>query len=95
MCYFKIGEYAKKNNTRLSILAVKGEETGLDTVKESAVVSMGTINVLNPLEMMRQLRLIAQNYTIATAVDVKVILHKDFVFDEPGYAKVTSKYLEG
>jgi hypothetical protein len=49
------------------------------------VISGGTINVLNPLEIMRQLRLIAQNYTLATAVDVTVILHPDLVFDEAGY----------
>ncbi|KAL4239000.1 hypothetical protein ACF0H5_003704 [Mactra antiquata] len=83
--YKKIGEFAKKNNTRLSILAVEGQETGLQHVQQCAIVSGGTINVLNPLEMMRQLRLIAQNYTIATAVDVTVILHPDLTFDEPGY----------
>lgn len=65
---------------------------GLQTVQECALVSMGTINVLNPLEIMRQLRLIAQNYIVAAAVDVKVILHKDLVFDEPGYGKVTLFY---
>ncbi|KAL4238999.1 hypothetical protein ACF0H5_003703 [Mactra antiquata] len=83
--YKMIGEFAKENNTRLSILAVEGQETGLQHVQQCAIVSGGTINVLNPLEMMRQLRLIAQNYTIATAVDVTVILHPDLTFDEPGY----------
>ena len=77
--------FAKENNTKLSVLAVEGQETGLRHVQQCAVVSGGTINVLNPLEMMRQLRLIAQNYIIATAVDVTVILHPDLVFDEAGF----------
>jgi len=91
---FQIGEFAKANNTRLSVLAVEGQETGLQHVQQCAVVSGGAINVLNPLELMRQLRLIAQNYTIATAVDVVVILHPDLVFDEPGYEHVSSVYVE-
>ncbi|XP_053377820.1 circularly permutated Ras protein 1-like isoform X2 [Mercenaria mercenaria] len=92
--YKKIGEFAKGNNTRLSILAVEGQDTGLRHVQQCAVVSGGTINVLNPLEMMRQLRLIAQNYTIATAVDVTVILHPDLVFDEPGYQEVSNRLVK-
>ncbi|XP_053394854.1 circularly permutated Ras protein 1-like isoform X4 [Mercenaria mercenaria] len=92
--YKKIGEFAKGNNTRLSILAVEGQDTGLQHVQQCAVVSGGTINVLNPLEMMRQLRLIAQNYTIATAVDVTVILHPDLVFDEPGYQEVSNRLVK-
>jgi len=86
--YLQIGEFARSNNTRLSILAVKGQQTGLQYVQQCADVSGGTVNVLDPLEMMRQLRLIAQNYTIATAVDVTLILHPDLVFDEPGFQAV-------
>ena len=85
---FQIGEFAKGNNTKLSVLAVEGQETGLQHVQQCAVVSGGTINVLNPLEMMRQLRLIAQNYIIATAVDVTVVLHTDLTFDEEGFLQV-------
>lgn len=86
---FQIGEFAKANNTKLSVLAVEGQETGLQHVQQCAIVSGGTINVLNPLEMMRQLRLIAQNYIIATAVDVTVVLHRDLTFDEERFLQVT------
>ncbi|XP_052769776.1 circularly permutated Ras protein 1-like isoform X2 [Mya arenaria] len=92
--YKKIGEFARSNNTRLSILAVDGQETGLRNVQECAITSGGTVNVLNPLEMMRQLRLIAQNYTVATAVDVTVILHPDLVFDEPGYQQASNRLVK-
>jgi len=86
---YQIGEFARSNNTRLSVLAVAGGgDTGLRHVQQCATTSGGTINVLNPLELMRQLRLIAQNTTVATAVDVTVILHPDLVFDEPGYQQV-------
>ncbi|KAH3859158.1 circularly permutated Ras protein 1-like [Dreissena polymorpha] len=92
--YRRIGEFAKRNNTRLSVLAVEGADTGLRHVQECAIVSGGTVNVLNPLEMMRQLRLIAQNYTIATAVDVVVILHPDLVFDEPGFQQASNRLVK-
>ncbi|WAR18290.1 CPAS1-like protein [Mya arenaria] len=92
--YKRIGEFARSNNTRLSILAVDGQETGLRNVQECAITSGGTVNVLNPLEMMRQLRLIAQNYTVATAVDVTVILHPDLVFDEPGYQQASNRLVK-
>ena len=88
MGIFQIGEFAKGNNTKLSVLSVEGQEMGLQHVQQCAVVSGGTINVLNPLEMMRQLRLIAQNYIIATAVDVTVVLHSDLTFDEEGFLQV-------
>ncbi|XP_052769779.1 circularly permutated Ras protein 1-like [Mya arenaria] len=92
--YKRIGEFARSNNTRLSILAVEGHETGLRNVQECAITSGGTVNVLNPLEMMRQLRLIAQNYTVATAVDVTVILHPDLMFDEPGYQQASNRLVK-
>lgn len=92
--YKKIGEFAKSNNTRLSILAVDGQDTGLHHVQQCAIISGGTINVLNPLEMMRQLRLIEQNYTIATAVDVTVILHQELVFDEEDYQQASNRLVK-
>lgn len=63
---WKAGEYAKEKNITISILAVEGARTGLEMVSKCAEISGGTINVLNPLEISRQLRLISQNYIIAT-----------------------------
>ena len=46
-----------------------------------AQITSGTINILNPLELMRQIRLIAQNPVIATGVEVTFFLHPALRFD--------------
>ena len=84
----QIGEYAKSNKTVINILAVEGEPVGLPHVQVAAEISGGTVNVLNPLEIVRQLRQIMQNSLVATSVTVTIFLHPDFVFDEPGYPDV-------
>nr|KAG5688943.1 hypothetical protein BaRGS_031342 [Batillaria attramentaria] len=89
--YNRIGEYAKNNKTVINILAVEGEPVGLPHVQVAAEVSGGTVNVLNPLEIVRQLRQIMQNALVATSVTVTFFLHPDFVFDEPGYPDNTSR----
>ncbi|KAK3592927.1 hypothetical protein CHS0354_011727 [Potamilus streckersoni] len=83
--YRRIGQYAKSNNTVLSILAVKGQPVELPDVVQCANISGGTVNILNPMEIMRQLRLIAQNYSVATAVDLTCLIHPDLEFDEHEY----------
>ena len=85
---YQIGEYAKSNKTVINILAVEGEPVGLPHVQVAAEISGGTVNVLNPLEIVRQLRQIMQNSLVATSVTVTFFLHPDFIFDEPGYPDV-------
>ena len=41
------------------------------------------------MEIVRQLRLIAQNEVVATSVTVQFFLHPDFVFDEPDFPDVS------
>ena len=82
------GKHAKQKNITISILAVAGERTGLEKVSKCAEISGGTINVLNPLEISRQLRLISQNYVIATYVTVTLFLHPELEIDDPRYPKV-------
>ncbi|XP_076442236.1 circularly permutated Ras protein 1-like isoform X2 [Babylonia areolata] len=89
--YTQIGEFAKANKTVINILAVEGEPVDLATVQTAADVSGGTVNVLNPLEIVRQLRTIMQNTQVAHDVTVTFFLHPDFVFDEPDYPPDTSR----
>nr|KAG5714795.1 hypothetical protein BaRGS_000283 [Batillaria attramentaria] len=89
--YTKIGEFAKKNRTVINLLAVDGEPVGLQHVKAAAEVSGGLVNILNPVEIVRQLRMIMQNSLVASCVNVLIFLHPDFVFDEPGYPDNTNR----
>lgn len=76
------------------MLAVEGEPMELQKVSRCAEISGGTINVLNPLEMIRQLRLISQNYVVATAVSITLQLHEEMEVDDTRYPKVPSLNFE-
>jgi hypothetical protein len=76
------------------VLAVEGEPMKLQKVSRCAEISGGTINVLNPLEMIRQLRLISQNYVVATAVSITLQLHEEMEVDDTRYPKVPSLNIE-
>lgn len=43
----------------------------MDILSSCAAITNGTVNILHPLEMVRQIRLIAQNPTVATEVEVR------------------------
>ncbi|XP_048733712.2 circularly permutated Ras protein 1-like isoform X2 [Ostrea edulis] len=92
--YVKAGEHAKKKNITISVLAVEGERTGLEKVCKCAEISGGTVNVLNPLEISRQLRLISQNYVIATYVTVTLFLHPELEVDDPRFPKASSRIIK-
>ena len=66
----------------------------LQKVSRCAEISGGTINVLNPLEMIRQLRLISQNYVVATAVSITLQLHEEMEVNDTRYPKVPSLHIE-
>lgn len=78
----QIGEYASGNKTKLSIISLEGEEVQMQYIARCAQITSGTINILNPLELMRQIRLIAQNPVIATGVEVTFFLHPSLRFDQ-------------
>ena len=42
----------------------------MDILSSCASITNGTVNILHPLEMVRQIRQIAQNPTVATEVEV-------------------------
>ena len=72
----KIGEYARTCNVTVSILGIEGSKRcGLQTISQAASITGGTINILHPLEMVRQIRSIAQNIIVATEVEVSMITH--------------------
>ncbi|CAH1791039.1 unnamed protein product [Owenia fusiformis] len=79
--YSKIGKYARGNQTKISIIGIEGEECQIETIGQCVTETSGTINILNPLELIRQLRLISQNPTVATDVILKCFLHPDMQFE--------------
>ena len=92
--YRKVGNHARENGIVISVLAVEGEPMELQKVSRCAEISGGTINVLNPLEMIRQLRLISQNYVVATAVSITLQLHEEMEVNDTRYPKGSSRVVK-
>jgi hypothetical protein len=76
--YLEAGAYAKKNNTRISLIGIEGTDVGLESLSACAELTSGTVNILRPLELVRQIRQLTQNPVIATNVQLSVIVHPDF-----------------
>lgn len=65
-----MGEHAAGAHTAVSVLGIEGSACAMDALSRCASISKGTVNILHPLEMVRQIRLISQNPTIATEVEI-------------------------
>ncbi|XP_060080310.1 circularly permutated Ras protein 1-like [Ylistrum balloti] len=92
--YTMVGNYAKDNGIVVSILAIDGEPVGLENVSPCANISGGDVDVLDPLEIMRQLRVISQNYIVATAVCVVFHLHPELEVDDDDYPRGSSRIVK-
>lgn len=73
--YSRMAEMAMSTSTVINVIAIEGCNCSLDDFKMCAEMTSGELNTLHPVELVRQLRLIAQNPTIATDVEVTVLLH--------------------
>eukprot|EP00727_Mastigamoeba_balamuthi_P004461 m51a1_g14012 putative ras gtpase (969) ;mRNA; r:1089721-1092844 len=86
--YQRIGEKALEGNTTISIVGLENQDSGhgqavdstrcdvaLDVLGRCASATHGTVTIVNPLELVRQIRAIHQNPVIATDVRVALVLH--------------------
>lgn len=71
----QMGEHAAGAHTAVSVLGIEGSGCAMDALSQCASISKGTVNILNPLEMVRQMRLIAQNPILATEVELLFFMH--------------------
>lgn len=55
----------------------------MDALSTCASITHGTVNILHPLEMVRQIRLISQNPIVATEVELTYLLHPAVSVDRP------------
>lgn len=79
--YEKVGLYAKGNNTTLSVIGIEGTDGALSSLSACAELTSGNVNILHPLELVRQIRQLTQNPVIATNVSLSAILHPELAFD--------------
>lgn len=65
-----MGEHAQVSHTAISILGIEGATCAMEVLSSCAAITSGTVNILHPLEMVRQIRSISQNPIVATEVEV-------------------------
>jgi len=78
--YEKIGKFAKQNETTVSVISIEGSDCAMDCLSSCADMTSGTVNIVNPLELVRQIRAISQNPVIATNVKVKLFAQNQFIW---------------
>ncbi|ELR11576.1 Ras subfamily protein [Acanthamoeba castellanii str. Neff] len=74
--YTRVGGLAKKNDTTINVLSIEGSDCAMDCLSRCAEMTSGTVNIVNPLELVRQIRVISQNPVIATNVKTSLFAHR-------------------
>ena len=65
---------------KISIIGIEGASCGVQTVSAAAVETGGTVNLVNPLELQRQVRSIIDNPPIGFNVSVELQMHSSLGF---------------
>lgn len=93
--YEKVGMYAKDNQTTLSVIGLEGTGGALSSLSACAELTSGFVNILHPLELVRQIRQLTQNPVVATNVTLSVLLHPELAFDrvdsQPGLSRLVKE----
>lgn len=95
--YAHAGQLAKLHKTTISIMGIdpgtEGESgCGLEHLVECTKISGGTINTLNPLELNRQIRQLAQQPVVATDVNLCLRLPPGFCFNGDTASPLVQEY---
>ena len=85
-----MGEHAAGAHTAVSVLGIEGSSCAMDALSQCSAVSKGTVNILHPLEMVRQIRVIAQNPILATEVELTILAHPAIVLERESESKCIS-----
>eukprot|EP00736_Rhodelphis_marinus_P006707 Rmarinus@m.3332 len=81
--YSNMSAVAKGQCSSVSVIGIKDAECRMEVLGQLADQTGGTVNIVDPLEMVRQLRNIFQNPIVAEDVRVCVYAPPMFVFSEP------------
>ena len=71
---------------------MEGQEISMATISQSASISSGSVHILHPLELMRQIRLISQNPVVATDTEVTIVTQPGVVLGNGVSASTNFKY---
>ncbi|XP_072166437.1 circularly permutated Ras protein 1-like [Diadema setosum] len=81
--YRQIGNRAKEQQTTISIIGIQTNQSlQMERVSNAVSITDGSLNLLDPHELTRQIRQIGQDPVVATNVELTLILHPVLQFDE-------------
>jgi len=92
--YHKVGDYAKSNNTIVSVIGIEGTDGALSSLSACSEMTSGTVNILHPLELVRQIRQLTQNPVVATNVELSVLVHPDLEFSRQDSPQALSRIVK-
>ncbi|XP_022105296.1 circularly permutated Ras protein 1-like [Acanthaster planci] len=80
--YSEAGRIAEEQQTTISIIGIQTDNhCAFEQVSKCVSISSGTVNILNPHELTRQIRQLGQDKVVATNVEVTLMLHPTLQFD--------------
>lgn len=74
------GMIAQKQGATISVIGIEGADVALENVSISAELSSGSVNIVKPLELRREMRVMAQKRVIAKDVTVTAFLQNPLCF---------------
>ena len=92
--YSGIADIAKASSTVINVIAIEGCDCSLADFQMCAERTSGELNTLDPLELVRQIRKISQNPTIATEVELSILLHPKLELDRLISSKGLSRHVQ-
>jgi len=78
--YTTIGSMAQEKNATISLIGIEGADCALENLSACAELTSGSINIVRPLEIRREMRSMAQKRVIARDVSLKVFLQAPLAF---------------
>ncbi|EGC36963.1 hypothetical protein DICPUDRAFT_168760 [Dictyostelium purpureum] len=80
--YQDVIKIAQTNKTTVNIIGISGCQIDLGVIGKVSEQTNGTITIIHPLELAREIRKLTQNPVIATDIEMSVCLHPTLEFNK-------------
>lgn len=90
--YQKIGRIAKEHGVTVNILSIRGDDCSLEQVGQLADISAGTVDIVDPLDLSKQVVEIMNKPILGTGVTCKMVLDSHLVFATTGTNKDVKEF---
>jgi len=90
--YEKIGRLAKEHGVNINVLSIRGEDCCLSQLGQIADISSGTVDIVDPLDLSKQVVQIMNKPILGTGVTCKMVLDQNLVFCSTGTNKDVKEF---